>query len=251
MECDLPDRKVRMSRLRSHFRRGKPMGRIVKSPDVRQNEILDAAQQLFYTKGYENTAVQDIINEIGIAKGTFYYHFNSKEDLLDALATRLLEQSLSLIIPIIEDENVPALEKLHRFFNESSNFKLENESLVRTLMSVWYQDNNAIMREKMKTTSFNGVTPLLTQIIHQGVAEGVFQTSYPDEIGRVVMQTSYELSDTFVKLILRLNDETSTWEDVRRKVMVYDEAIASLLGAEPGSIHLVDIDQYRHWFEET
>ena len=226
------------------------MGRIVKSPDVRQNEILDAAQQLFYTKGYENTAVQDIINEVGIAKGTFYYHFNSKEDLLDAMATRLLDQSLSILTPIVDDENLSALEKLHRFFDENSNFKLENETLVRTMISVWYQDQNAIMREKMKVIAFNSTIPLFTQIIHQGVAEGVFHTDYPDEIGRIVMQTSYELSDTFVKLILKLNGETDAWEDVRRKVMVYDEAIANLLGAEPDSIHLVDIDQYRHWFVE-
>lgn len=226
------------------------MGRIVKSPDVRQNEILDAAQQLFYTKGYENTAVQDIINEIGIAKGTFYHHFNSKEDLLEAIAIRLMEQSLSVLTPIVNDENLVALKKLHWFFAEASNFKLENEAIAQAIMAVWYQDNNAIMREKMKFISLNGTVPLLTQIVHQGIAEDTFHTNFPDEIGRIVMQTLYDLSDTFVKLILKLNGETATWEDVRRKVMVYDEAIASLLGAEPDSIHPVNIDQYRHWFED-
>ena len=225
------------------------MGRIVKSPDVRRNEILDVAQRLFYSQGYEQTAVQDIINEIGIAKGTFYHHFNAKEALLDALMERLLEQSLDILAPIVDDETLPALDKLHRFFDIASHLKLENETWIRALMPIWYQDNNAIMREKLRIISLNGVTPLLTQIIHQGIGEGVFRTDYPDEIGRVIMQISQGLSDTLAKLILTSNKEPVTWEEVRRKVIVYHVAIARLLDAEPGSIHLVDIDRYRHWFE--
>ena len=54
------------------------MARTVKEPDVRRNEILDVAQQFFYTKGYEQTSVHDIIDQIGIAKGTFYHYFGSK-----------------------------------------------------------------------------------------------------------------------------------------------------------------------------
>ena len=59
------------------------------------------------------------------------------------------------------------------------------------------------------------------------------------------------MSDTLAKFILKLNHEPVTWEEVRRKVIVYHEAIARLLGAEPGSIYLVDIDRYRHWFEQA
>ena len=226
------------------------MGRISKSPDVRQNEILDAAQTLFYKQGYENTAVQDIIAKIGIAKGTFYYHFNSKEDLLDALALRLLDETIAVLTPIVADDELSALEKLHLLFEGAGTFKLENETLVRTLLSVWYQDSNAIMREKVKLIAVNGVTPLLNQIILQGIAEGVFCTSYPEDIGRIVIQTSHNLSNTFARLMLKLEKETATWEEVRRQVEVYHYAISRLLGAESGSIHLIDIDQYRHWFEE-
>ena len=67
------------------------MARTVKPPDVRRNEILDVAQRLFYTKGYRKTSVNDIIDEIDIAKGTFYHHFPSKQALLDALTDRVLE----------------------------------------------------------------------------------------------------------------------------------------------------------------
>jgi len=55
------------------------MTRIVKAPDVRRSELIACAQRLFYSKGYENTSVSDIVNEVGVAKGTFYYYFKSKQ----------------------------------------------------------------------------------------------------------------------------------------------------------------------------
>ena len=59
--------------------------RISKEYDERKNEILDTAERLFHTKGYEKTTINDILKEVNIAKGTFYYYFKSKEEVMDAL----------------------------------------------------------------------------------------------------------------------------------------------------------------------
>ena len=53
--------------------------RIVKEASERKNEILDVAERLFYERGYDNTSTNDILAEIGIARGTLYYHFKSKD----------------------------------------------------------------------------------------------------------------------------------------------------------------------------
>ena len=57
----------------------------VKKGDARREELLATAERLFYTKGYEQTSVQDIINEMHFSKGGFYHHFDSKLALLDAI----------------------------------------------------------------------------------------------------------------------------------------------------------------------
>ena len=54
------------------------MTRIVKDPVVRRNEILDVAERLLTTKGYEQMAIQDIVDELQIAKGTVYHYFDTK-----------------------------------------------------------------------------------------------------------------------------------------------------------------------------
>ena len=53
--------------------------RVVKEAEERKNEILDVAERLFGEKGFDNTSTNDILEEIGIARGTLYYHFKSKE----------------------------------------------------------------------------------------------------------------------------------------------------------------------------
>lgn len=225
------------------------MVRIVKSAEDRRAEILDTAQMLFYSKGYEKTAVRDIIDEIGIAKGTFYHHFNAKEDLLDALINRLLDQALLILKPILEDEQLTALEKLHLFFAEVGNLKLENETFIRTLLPIWYADSNLILREKTKRATYSSYIPFYNQIIQQGVAEGVFHVQYPNEVGGIIFQTMYFMSDTLARLLLD-PENPQPWSEIQHKINAYNAALDRLLGAEAGSVQLYDFEPFRHWFEQ-
>lgn len=54
--------------------------------------LLDAAAQLFVEKGFDETTIDDIVARARIAKGTFYYHYESKNALLIALRYRVLER---------------------------------------------------------------------------------------------------------------------------------------------------------------
>lgn len=69
--------------------------RIVKEAEEQKQAILDAAEILFTTKGYGKTTIMDILEAVGIAKGTFYYHFKSKEDVMDAIIERVVEKDVA------------------------------------------------------------------------------------------------------------------------------------------------------------
>jgi TetR/AcrR family transcriptional regulator, transcriptional repressor for nem operon len=90
------------------------MPRTIKDPSVRRDEILDVAQQLVYTKGYEQMTIQDILDQLSISKGAFYYYFQSKQALLEALITRMEEQGLAVLKPIMDDPSLSAVEKFNR-----------------------------------------------------------------------------------------------------------------------------------------
>ncbi|WP_242840281.1 TetR/AcrR family transcriptional regulator [Agathobaculum desmolans] len=86
--------------------------RIVKEAEERKNEILDVAGRLFGEQGYDATSTNDILKEIGIARGTLYYHFKSKEEILDAMIDRMTEQILEKAKSIVKQTEIPVLQRL-------------------------------------------------------------------------------------------------------------------------------------------
>lgn len=228
------------------------MVRIIKEPEVRRCEILDVAQRLFYQKGYEQTSVQDIITEIGIAKGTFYHYFSSKQDLLDAIIERMVEQTVQSLQPLVEDKQLSALEKFERFFSDIADWKIENKTFLLDLMNILYKDENAILRYKAGAASAEKTVPLLAQIIEQGMAEGTFTTECPADIAdiaEIVFHIVQSLSDTLARIIMNQTHNDDTLAIMERKTTVYHYAIERTLNAPAGSIKLFDLEQVKPWLD--
>ena len=70
------------------------MTRIVKKPDERRKEIIQAARELFQEKDYAKMTMQDLMKKLNIAKGTIYHYFSSKEDLLESVVEDLMDEEL-------------------------------------------------------------------------------------------------------------------------------------------------------------
>src|SRR4030095_16064773 len=125
------------------------MARIVKEAEytARRNEILDAALQLVYTKGYVKMTIQDILDQLHMSKGAFYHYFDSKADVLDALVERMVvEQVEPLLLSIVRDPHLTALEKLQGYFGTAVRWKTAKKALMMELLKVWYSDENVLAR---------------------------------------------------------------------------------------------------------
>ena len=83
--------------------------RIVKEAEERKEEILDAAEKLFGTKGFDHTSTNDILEAVGIARGTLYYHFKSKEEILDGVIERISNRLMLDAGKVIRDTELPVL----------------------------------------------------------------------------------------------------------------------------------------------
>lgn len=112
---------------------------------------------------------------------------------------------------------------------------------------VLYSDDNAIFRQKARARAISTVTPLLTEIIRQGITEGVVTVVYPDEVGELLVCLVLDLSDTIASLLL----ESARPGDLARRfehtVAVYSRALERLLGAPAGALPLIDADALRQW----
>lgn len=139
--------------------------RIVKEHDERKNEIIDTAAKLFVTKGYEQCSVNDILNTIGIAKGTFYHYFKSKEDVLDAVIDKTSSRLSEKITMVADNSELAPEDKiLHVFLSMRVDEKIE-ELLIEEM----HKSENALMHQKSLVSSVNILTPILTQIVSEGL----------------------------------------------------------------------------------
>ncbi len=224
------------------------MARIVKEHAVRRNEILDVAQRLMYTKGYEQMTIQDILDGLQISKGAFYHYFDSKQALLEAILERMQEEAEKLLIPIVQDPHLPALDKLQRFFATLNRYKTTQKAFFLELLRVWYADDNAIVRQKARATGVKWVTPWLSVIIRQGIEEGVLTTSYPEQVGEVVLSLALDLGETLGGLLLSFEPERDDMLRIKRIVAAYTDALERTLGAPRGSLQLVDDETLKEWF---
>ncbi|MCD7824995.1 MAG: TetR/AcrR family transcriptional regulator [Clostridiaceae bacterium] len=147
--------------------------RVTKNAAVRKNEILDIAEVLFHEKGYAVTTIEDILKESGIAKGTLYYHFKSKEEILLAMINREIEQREQSMRQIAEEQSFSAVEKLVKVIQLLSHSGALAEGL--------HEKENAELHQKSFQRSLLRYAPVLTEIAEQGIESGEFSTPYPRE----------------------------------------------------------------------
>ena len=225
------------------------MARTVKKQEhaMRRNEILDVAQRLVYTKGYEQMTIQDILDDLKISKGAFYHYFDSKGALLEALIERTLEEVERILMPIVDDPHLPALEKLRRFFATAGRWKTAQKPFLLALLRVWYTDDNAIVRQKQQAMGIKRIAPLLTAVIRQGVAEGVFTTAYPDQAGGVIQSLFRSLGDSWAEVLLADEPKQDAWQRIKHTIAAYTDALERVLGAPAGSLQLLDEETLKVW----
>jgi AcrR family transcriptional regulator len=226
------------------------MIRNVKDYDERRVEILTAAQDLFLSRGYETTTIQEIIDAVGIAKGTFYHYFDSKASLLDALVESMTDQRLQTAQAILERHELNAAQKLQRIFSEIEVWKTDNRKFFLEILRTWYSDENIIVRFKLSSRAKRVMQGVLAQIIRQGVAEGTFNTPYPEGIGEVILGLLENTSDELASLLLDMQSRELPLSCLEEKLAVNQHAINLLLGAQPGEVQIYNLERLKLWFEE-
>ena len=226
------------------------MARIIKKHDERKTEFLDTAQELFFTKGYEQTAVETIIKKMGLSKGTFYYYFKSKEDLLDELVKRLSEKILEEVRKIVDREDLDAIAKLNRAYAVTRSVKLENLELLKVLLKMLYDDKNILFRFKIYRSSIEIMAPEFRKIIRQGIKEKAFNTPYPDEAARLIFEIAYTFSERIPKLILGSDKNPINLDKAEKEFRVYENAIERIIGAGEGTVNIVNRNILNYFHEK-
>lgn len=197
--------------------------RIVKEAEERKNEILDVVEKLFGERGYDATSTNDILKEIGIARGTLYYHFKSKEDILDAMIERMTGSLVAKANEIARKTGVSVLQRLTLMMMALN----VNNDLGHEIMEQIHKPQNALMHQKMQERLLAGVNPIVTSLIEEGIAQGICQTDYPAEVAEMTLLYSNTVFDDLAGY---------SGDERQRKIAAFIYNLERLLGMEQDSL---------------
>jgi AcrR family transcriptional regulator len=197
--------------------------RVIKEAAERKNEILDAAENLFVAKGYEHTTINDILKATNIARGTFYYHFKSKEQVLDGIIKRRGDVGIQAAKDIVNFKQMSAHEKLLRIMLAQ---KPENERQVQLIEALEHAENSR-MFVKSLTDIVTRLAPIVSEVIAQGMAEGAFSTPYPKESAEILLAAVHALFDS--------PDFQWTQDAIKQKAAAFLTTAERVLGTAPGA----------------
>ena len=191
----------------------------MKKGERRKQELLQIAYRMFISRGYENTSVDEIIEEAGIAKGTYYYYFKTKEQMLEEVIRMMIDRETETAKQILEAE-IPVPQKIIGIISS-----LRPTQEERPIEGALMQPENIVMHEKTRKEIVEKAVPLLSEVVEEGIAQGVFSCDHIPERVRMLLVIS---SNTF-------DDGRFTVRDIE----VFIDMTEKLLGARPGTMGFI------------
>ncbi|AKP59483.1 TetR/AcrR family transcriptional regulator [Mycobacteroides abscessus] len=222
------------------------MPRVVKHPELRRTELLDLAMTLFLERGYERVSLNDLIATSGMSKGAFYHYFSSKEALVSALAARSADQAFEALRPVFEAQGRGALERLNSGLRAGYEVKmaLGAPESIGAMASMMRPENQSLLR-RISAIWEDRFRPVLTEVIAQGVAEGVFDTFDPEGVGDMIQGLAATMG-TAVQRIIAAPDAPARARAIDAAVLrqrLYGIATDRILGLPDGTVEVLDRDQ--------
>lgn len=193
----------------------------------KKEQILDVSLSLFLKKGYDNTSISDILSNLNIARGTLYYHFESKEAIMDEIIERSIKSVIEEAKGIVFRKGMTVQEKMFTLFSSTSMKRLSGRELMIDYLN---QPQNALLHEKINRSFIQKIVPLLGDIIKEGVEEGTFINAYPYESAEMILVMIIGFMDVYY--------DNAVENDIRRRTESLLYNMERILGVKEGSFDM-------------
>ncbi len=166
------------------------------SPDERRKEIIDTARRLFAENGVKSTAVSDIVKAMGVAQGTFYWYFPSKDEVIKAVAQDMLSNYIDVSREIINRSDLSTPEK----FTEMEKMFLEQIEYAPGIVDFFHNPDNLELHNQLSEQAVELMSPYIQKFIAQGIEEGFFEIPYPEEAVVLLLYSNHAVHHFYFQI---------------------------------------------------
>lgn len=198
----------------------------------KKNQILEVSLSLFLEKGFDKTSITDILERLNIARGTLYYHFESKEAIMDAIIERA---GLQIMTELENIGNDPSLSVYEKFFALFAGMNMRRLSGGDQIIDYLNRPQNALFHEKSNQMIIEKVSPILAHILSEGISAQLFENAFPDETAEMILTVAIGFLDR--------NNPDLTEKDLLKRYSALLYNVERMLGTEQGSF-----DRFRESF---
>lgn len=196
----------------------------IKDGEERRKEILVTARNLFIHNGYDQTSINDILKIVGIAKGTFYYYFSSKEEVLQEIIMDIVFEGAVRAERILQDSSIPLLRRIvMAIMAQAPEFEGADE-LAEELHKV----SNAKLEQAYRKTMLTKMTSVLEDAVKEAQKQNIIHTDCPKECIESILLMGHMMFDC----------ETFMWqaEEYPIKLRAFLCNAERMLGAKEGEL---------------
>lgn len=188
--------------------------------------ILDAMEQLMAVMPYGEISVDSIARQAGIGKGSIYYYFKSKDEILYSLIEQSYRRAIREYFDVMRSKtDADAMEKIKHLFQSiiKEDFSGNEKNLLVTLNL----NEDILLHSRMKYAAVREISPVLSELLVQGIKEGSIKTDTPKESAEMIVAVlTFFLDDT---LFPQNKDE------LRNKLRILAGVLETCLRTEKGS----------------
>lgn len=206
---------------------------ISKDKETRKREFLETAIDLFKEKGYEVTSINHILSKMNITKGSFYYHFKSKDDLLEQVIELFLGD-IRTIADEVAKSNCRAIEKLEMLEVKIDEYRKEHKKLYQDLYEINKKNGNEFLSTKFYNKSVELHLEIISSIINQGKDEGVFDPVDLNETPEVFLTIANHYKKKMEEYFYSTKEEKA--KEILRLRYSFQNTVERLLGTEKGEL---------------
>lgn len=222
------------------------MARVVKHPDVRREELMDTALDLFASVGYDPLSIEQITQASGVAKGTFYYYFTSKQDLLVQIIARFGDQIFDYLNSLLPQLTGSAVQRFQQLLTAAASFKTAHRDDTMVAVPLLYKPENLEVRHRLFDEWYERCRPLFHPLVDQGRLDGSFDVADSRATTEIVLSLWMDASIRMFERAIAAETEDEFVAQIVRGQTALILAVERVLGAPSGTFELGDHrDQYR------